>query len=125
VVDIFCQIFSHTGEKALRKFSILLFLLAFVLVACQASTPTQAEPTEAPVATTLPQPSDTPELEKSPTPTEAMVSEGESSPGCTVESPFPTPGATLQSIFPAISESDWVIGPSDAHVTLLEYGDFQ
>ena len=99
--------------------------MVFILAACQANAPTEAEPTESPIATSLPQPSDTPELEKSPTPAEAIISEDATSSGCTVESPFPTPGPTLQSIFPAISEADWVIGPSDAYVTLLEYGDFQ
>lgn len=46
-------------------------------------------------------------------------------PGCTVVSPRPTPGPTEESLFPAVSEADWVLGPSDAQITLTEYSDFQ
>jgi len=45
--------------------------------------------------------------------------------GCTVISPQPTPGPTEESIFALISEEDWSIGPADAIVTILEYGDYQ
>jgi hypothetical protein len=48
-----------------------------------------------------------------------------SSPGCTVQSPFPTAGPTEQSMFPAPGEDDWTLGPADAQTTLTEYSDFQ
>lgn len=45
--------------------------------------------------------------------------------GCTVVSPRPTPGPTEQSIFPPVGDLDWVIGPQEASITLVEYSDFQ
>lgn len=30
-----------------------------------------------------------------------------------------------ESLFPEVSNADWVNGPEDAAVTILEYGDFQ
>ena len=46
-------------------------------------------------------------------------------PGCTVQTNQPTSNPTVESLLPALSEEDWSIGPSDALVTILEYGDFQ
>ncbi len=46
-------------------------------------------------------------------------------PGCTVISPDPTPGPTEESMFAPITEKDWSIGPADATVTILVYGDYQ
>jgi hypothetical protein len=45
--------------------------------------------------------------------------------GCTVKTLRPTPGPTAESIYPPASETDWVKGPADAKVTIIEYGDFQ
>ncbi len=45
--------------------------------------------------------------------------------GCTVITQKPTPGPTEQSIFPSVSSSDWVKGPANAKVTIIEYSDFQ
>jgi cyclophilin family peptidyl-prolyl cis-trans isomerase/protein-disulfide isomerase len=45
--------------------------------------------------------------------------------GCTVISPDPTPGPTEESMFPPVTEKDWSIGPANATVTILEYGDYQ
>jgi cyclophilin family peptidyl-prolyl cis-trans isomerase/protein-disulfide isomerase len=45
--------------------------------------------------------------------------------GCTVISPDPTPGPTEESMFAPITEKDRSIGPADATVTILEYGDYQ
>jgi hypothetical protein len=44
---------------------------------------------------------------------------------CTVVSREPTPGPTEQSLIPPVNETDWVHGPEDAKVTIIEYGDFQ
>jgi curved DNA-binding protein CbpA len=44
---------------------------------------------------------------------------------CTVVSRAPTPGPTEQSLVPPLSDEDWVHGPDDAAVTIIEYGDFQ
>lgn len=37
----------------------------------------------------------------------------------------PTPDAKESSLFPPVTENDNVVGPKDASMTLIEYGDFQ
>jgi hypothetical protein len=37
----------------------------------------------------------------------------------------PTPDAKDTSLFPAVSDADHVVGPKDAAMTIIEYGDFQ
>ncbi len=109
----------------MKKTSLTLLILIVTLSACSSGTTAAIEPTAAPTATNPPIPTDT-KVAVSPTTTsEALISQGEPNSGCTVESPFPTPGPTQQSVFPAVSDEDWVYGPSDAYVTILEYGDFQ
>ena len=95
---------------------ILLLLLALMLVtsACGGAA-TQAptsQPTERPAPTTVLS-----------VPTQGALAGPES--GCTVVSRRPTPGPTQQSIFPPVGENDWVKGPTDAQVTIIEYSDFQ
>jgi len=113
----------------MKKIVSLLLTLVIFLVACQSApaSPTEAssavaDPTqifeEAPSTEVPPLP------EVSPTPTtEQTVNAGEAN--CTVVSRQPTPGPTEQSIVPAVSEEDWIYGPEDAKVTIIEYGDFQ
>jgi hypothetical protein len=60
-----------------------------------------------------------------PTAIEADTSTDSSPPGCTVVSPITGPEPTPESPFPPVSESDWVVGPEDAAITFIEYGDFQ
>ena len=45
--------------------------------------------------------------------------------GCTVQTSQSAPNPTVESILPAVTEDDWTVGPNDALVTILEYGDFQ
>lgn len=117
---------------------IIFTTLALLLAACQANTATPASTEAAESGTTessnYAAATDTAEEPASPepateapkTPTPAQVSADTSgTPGCTVESPRPTPGPTQQSIFPPVTDEDWSIGPEDAQVTILEYGDFQ
>jgi hypothetical protein len=93
----------------LRKALISLLLLFFLLSACQqGSQPGGVLPTN-----TL----------KAAFPTRASTRT--KAPGCTVVSPQPTPGPTEQSLFPAHKDSDWVMGPLTATVTVIEYGDYQ
>jgi len=44
---------------------------------------------------------------------------------CTVVKLVPTQGPTEESLFPSISDADWVLGPADAALTILEYSDLQ
>ena len=113
----------------IKKIVTLLLILVVFLVACQSApaSTTEASSTEADPAqigenapsTELP-----PLPEVSPTPaTEQTGNLGDAN--CTVVSSQPEPGPTEQSIVSAVSEADWVHGPQDAEVTIIEYGDFQ
>ena len=44
---------------------------------------------------------------------------------CIAESRVPTPDPTVQALLPPIDVGDWVKGPEDAHVSIVEYSDFQ
>jgi hypothetical protein len=104
----------------LKRISILLFLAALTMSACQASSPESTS--------LVPSPS----REVSATPGIVSTIPGttepggsDAPPGCTVISPEPTPGPTEQSLFSPVSDADWSFGPKDAQITLLEYSDFQ
>jgi len=45
--------------------------------------------------------------------------------GCTVVSKQTTPDPTEESLIPPTSEYDWMKGPINAYVAIIEYGDFQ
>ena len=45
--------------------------------------------------------------------------------GCTVATLLPEADPEVESLFPPISETDWIRGPADAAVTIIEYADFQ
>ena len=97
-----------------KVYLILPILLTLLLAGCLPQTqlpptvtPTRARPVPAKVLTVPTQ--------ASPTPASS----------CTVVTQKPTPGPTPQSIFPAISSADWVKGPANAKVTIIEYSDFQ
>jgi len=99
-------------------FLLLSFLLMF-LNSCQQNSVTQAINFEA--AATIQ--ADTAAMI---TPKSIhLTTEGSIPPGCTVVSPRPTPGPTEESLFPPVNENDWILGPVDADVTIVEYGDFQ
>lgn len=113
----------------IKKIVTLLLILVVFLVACQSApaSPTEASSAEADPAqidedapsTELP-----PLPEVSPTPaTEQTGNLGGAN--CTVVSSQPESEPTEQSIVSAVSEADWVHGPQDAEVTIIEYGDFQ
>jgi cyclophilin family peptidyl-prolyl cis-trans isomerase/protein-disulfide isomerase len=88
----------------------LKFLILFAFVFLAACSTAQADETPTPVIFPA-----TPTLQV-PTPT----AEGS---GCTTLSPQPT--ATPNTYVPAISEADYVFGPANAPITIIEYCDFQ
>jgi protein-disulfide isomerase len=55
----------------------------------------------------------------------AIMPTGTNVPVCQSIPVAPTPGPEETSLFPSVSENDHVRGPSDAEVTIIEYGDFQ
>ncbi len=113
----------------MKKIITLILILVVFLVACQSAPTslTEASSTEADPAqigedapsTELP-----PLPEVSPTPA-AEQTGNLGGANCTVVSSQPEPGPTEQSIVSAVSEADWVHGPQDAEITIIEYGDFQ
>jgi hypothetical protein len=101
---------------------ILLVVFALGLSACQGQS--QASPTA--VAPTVTRQSTATLAAEAPVTTDKIdQSVAGTPPGCTVISPPPTPGPTEQSVFPPVTENDWMIGPDDAEITLIEYSDFQ
>jgi len=98
-----------------RTFLLIITILALGLAGCLPKS--QTTPTS--TATTIAQL----------TPTNVVTLPEQSSillnSGCTVVTQKPTPGATAESAFPPITDSDWVKGPADAKVTIIEYSDFQ
>jgi cyclophilin family peptidyl-prolyl cis-trans isomerase/protein-disulfide isomerase len=114
----------------MRKSIVLVFLvLTLALGACQPA-PTAAPAVE-PTATLPIIPSATIDLTPSPTATTAATLEPtlaitKSDPAtCSATPVIPTPDPNMVSYLPEVSENDWVTGPSDAVLTIVEYGDFQ
>lgn len=108
----------------IKKIVTLLLILVVFLVACQSApaSPTEAEPAQ--IGEDAPSTELPPLPEVSPTPaTEQTGNLGGAN--CTVVSSQPESEPTEQSIVSAVSEADWVHGPQDAEVTIIEYGDFQ
>ena len=94
--------------RKLFLFLILGVLLAVAVGCGEKPTPTS---TPRPTATPTPVPPDeTPAV----TPSAAQA-------GCRMAPPFGQPLAGL----PPVTAEDWVRGPADAPVTLIEYADFQ
>ncbi len=105
----------------MTRFALYFVLFSLALTACQGATPLPNQTETATLAATSPA---TATLPATSTPGGKAPTSSES-PGCVVQSPFPTPGPTEQSLFPPVSASDWVKGPASATVTFTEYSDFQ
>ena len=92
------------------------------------ASPTSPEvvlPTSAPNSSSSEPTSETaPEGESGSSPFEP-VSGNLSMEGCTVSTLLPQADPTIVSRFSPVSEADWQRGPTDAAVTIVEYGDFQ
>jgi cyclophilin family peptidyl-prolyl cis-trans isomerase/protein-disulfide isomerase len=115
-----------------RLTRLILIPLLLGLAACQnGGTPAAGEPDPAaqpPPAQAQAPPTLTPTL-----PAEAAAPDtpfsprdtGEPMPGCTVQTLIRDPNATEVSLFRPVTPTDWVRGPADAAVTIIEYADFQ
>lgn len=127
------------------KKSIYLFTLAIFLslAACQSNGSGSATPTidESATATvsvpivnppTLETPDTTPVGTANQGSNEGAGNEtfnpdmtGQPMPGCTLATLISKPNPTEVSLFKPVTDQDWAIGPEDAAVTIVEYGDFQ
>jgi PBP1b-binding outer membrane lipoprotein LpoB len=110
----------------LKRTLIAFFLLSLFLASCQSqsATPTTkpaVQETEALVtqsdqlSNASPVPAETKLAAPTTTGEKAAVAD------CTVVSR----GTTEESLFPPPGESDWVVGPDTAAMTIYEYSDFQ
>jgi hypothetical protein len=98
-----------------KNFLIGLLFMALILTACA--------PEGAIVETTVPAAS---ALTATPSVATAIdLATATKQPGCTITSRDTSMDPTPESPIPPVSDSDWVIGPEDAYVTIIEYGDFQ
>jgi len=105
------------------KILIMVVLAALLLGACQpAQTATPNEAAEA-TSTEAPQAADV--TAEPPRATLPQAASGEPMNGCRVTGSSLQPNPTLVALFPAVTENDWVKGPSDARVTILDFSDFQ
>ncbi len=95
-----------------RKLLSLPLLFIWLLAACKPSAPT---PTPAPE---IPTPATKPTVQATTAPVSSM-------PKCTVTSRNTNANQGNESPMAVVTEKDWVEGPSDAYVTIIEYGDFQ
>ena len=117
----------------LKRALILLWAGSWLLAACQGAATPEAQPgtpagqVEAFATSEAAEPTE-PAATGAPT-VETGASSAPATPSaqaqCTVVSGQPTPGPTQQSLFPPVGEDDWVKGPQDADITLIEYSDFQ
>jgi len=118
-------------EKHMRKsLLVTLLMIALMTSACQGAESIAVEaPTEtesivsAEILPTETEPVDVEPVVDEPTPTAIKTLTGPTS-ECTLVSSLPEPSPEYADIF-AVKDNDWTIGPKDAAVTIIEYGDFQ
>ena len=114
-----------------KHFFSLLVLILLLLSACSPAEQVSTAETPTPIAESQP----TVTVAKVEEPTKALPTEtAASAPGgvskgkvemeCTLVSDQPDVPAEYVAIF-GVKENDWVIGPDNAAVTFVEYGDFQ
>jgi hypothetical protein len=95
----------------------LLLLLSFLLAACRGASETEVDATAPPAETSVPT-----QQPQANTPRPSPVASGTLA-SCTVVSQ--PDNSEIEELFPPVSEEDWVKGPADARVTIMEYSDFQ
>jgi hypothetical protein len=117
-----------------RRWIAAVVLMMLLLSACSAATPPPATEVGTPETNTVEaaptlSPTDTMEATEAAAEPEAAPTAVEftaSAPAtCTVVSLIGEPDPTQVAAFPPVTEDDWVFGPPDAMVTILEYSDFQ
>lgn len=99
------------------KLTLLVVILVLILGACSPAVEIQETPTEAPVVEEQPAASldvSSVEAEGPPPP-----------PTCIPNPPRPTPNEQDLAVFSPDPETDWIKGPEDAAITIVEYADFQ
>jgi len=101
--------------KKLLIFVFVLFVGTF-LVACSS----QSQPAETPTAVVQEK-----ETEPVAQMTAEVAADENTEASCTVRASQPTPGPTEQALLPPPADTDWVVGPDNAYITLIEYGDYQ
>ncbi|MBN1148704.1 MAG: hypothetical protein JXA78_15700 [Anaerolineales bacterium] len=102
----------------IKKLFMGLFLLALALSACAPAA--QVAETAAPAATST--------QAATPVGQSTLSTNSETASkqlGCTAKSRSSAPDPTLEALLPPPGEDDWVEGPGDAYVTIIEYGDYQ
>jgi hypothetical protein len=128
-------------RSTLAVWIVSLFLVSLALTACGSAAEFTSEAPVTPVATeeTIAQ---TTEEQKAPATekiaTEEVATEETEATKENVSTPeqdLPTAASTeagcqaievpANDLIPAVSDTDWVKGPANAPVTLIEYGDFQ
>jgi hypothetical protein len=102
-----------------KRILVYITALAIIVTACAQSNPQPAETNSAA------QPTKEVPTQQNLTSEDTSPPEKDGQPGCTVVDPDPTPDPTLQAIFPPPGDNEWTKGPKNAHVTIIEYGDFQ
>jgi hypothetical protein len=121
-----------------KKIFIPLLLLAFLLAACggELQTPeveasaqeenpvSEAETSEVSEASEESETNAAAEATASEQPAPTNVGTGEFVSECAISDSLAEGPTQFEELF-AVRESDWVVGPEDAAITLIEYGDFQ
>lgn len=110
-----------------KNIFILWILISLLAAACSGADREASENTPPPAAVLIV--THTPGLEDSPLTPQAEA--GATSPvktslvsECTLVSASSEPSDAYADLF-AVTEADWSVGPDDAAVILIEYGDFQ
>lgn len=100
----------------MKKINLILFvvILSLVIGACSSVVETEIPVVEAPAEETLVV--EAPSLVSADIPTP---------PTCIPDPPRPVPSEEELAAFSADPETDWIKGPEDAAITIVEYADFQ
>lgn len=110
----------------MKKLVLLLMVSVFVfLAACSGSqlttTPEMSKSEPEATATDIAQSTATSEPKQS----SPLLAGSDEPTECNVVGLLPPLDPTQQALFPPVTEGEWIKGPSNAAVTIVEYSDFQ